>query len=261
MKLLDGKKIAADWQKALNKKVAGKCLAAVMVGDNPASVLYLKKKADMAKKLGVTFTLHSLPANTTTEKVVALVRKLNTSQRVNGIIVQLPLPSKMNEAKILEAIAPSKDVDGLTDASLTEDGVLPATAAGIVRLLESYWIPLTCQSVALIGFTRLLNVALAVYLSSRGNEVVVVQKGTQDMAELKRADIIITAAGRPGLVLGKHVGRGAVVVDAGITRRGKTVVGDVDFESVKKQAAYITPVPGGVGPMTVMALFANLAEL
>jgi methylenetetrahydrofolate dehydrogenase (NADP+)/methenyltetrahydrofolate cyclohydrolase len=261
MKLLDGKKVSADWQKSLKKKLQGKRLDAVMIGDDSSSILYLKKKAEMAKKLGVKFELHKLSKTTTTTQAITLIKKLNEDKQVDGIIVQLPLPKSIDETKVLETVLPTKDVDGLTDANLMSGRVLPATAKGILHMLANYKISVTEQSVALVGFTRLLNVALAMHFSMRGNEVIVLQKDTKDMSELKHADIIITAVGHPKLIASSHVQSGAVVVDAGIARVGKQVVGDVDFLNVSKKASWLTPVPGGVGPMTVVALFANLLEL
>ena len=272
MKILDGKKISAEWQKGLKKKLKGKRLDAVIVGRDSASILYLKKKGEMAEKLGVDFTLHEMPTSTNTAKVVSLIKKLNEDRKVDGIIVQLPMPREVDDIEILETITPEKDVDGLTSASLASGRILPATAKGILHLLASYKIPLTNQAIALVGFTRLLNVALSVYFSRQGLEVVVLQKDTKDMSELKNADIIVTAVGVPSLIKASHIHNNAVVVDAGIARKGhantkgvrwagKKVVGDVDFDGVEKKVKWLTPVPGGVGPMTVTALFANLAGL
>lgn len=261
MKILDGKRVSTLWSKGLKTKLRGRRLDGVMIGADKASALYLQKKGEMARELGVEFVLHHLPATTTTRQAVAVVEKLNANAKTTGIIVQLPLPSTIDEAAVVEAIAPYKDVDGLTTASLVEGKILPATARGVVKLLAHYKIPMVCQSVALVGFSRLLNVALSVYFSKLGNEIVILQKGTRDMHELKKADIIITATGVAKLIGVKEIASGAVVIDAGISRVGSLVTGDVDAQTLMGREGFITPVPGGVGPMTVVALFANLTEL
>lgn len=260
--LLDGKKLAEKVTHNLMGKFKGVgVLAAVQVGDNPASELYLKKKGDLAKKLGVKFDWHKLSGRSTTAQVVNLIRKLNCDQKVAGIIVQLPLPKQCNTDTVVNAVEPSKDVDGLTDVNILSGEVLPATAAGILKLLANYKISLLGKRVVLVGFTRLLNLPMSLYFSRMGNSVTVLQEGTKDFGALKQADLIISAVGKANLIKGKDIQAGAVVVDAGISVvKGKTV-GDCETKTVSSKAGYLTPVPGGVGPMTVVSLLSNLLEL
>ncbi len=260
MKLLDGKKLAAKLQQDLKRKKSPGSLEAILIGDNPASIMYLRKKAEMAKDLGVLFHLHKFSSQSPMKKITDEIKRLNTDKKVAGIIVQLPLPNRFSTEEIVNMVVVHKDVDGLTDENIVTSKILPATAAGILKLLKHYRINMQRKKIVLVGFTRLLNIPLSIYFARQGNEVVVIQEGTKNMSELKTADIIITAVGKPKLIVGKHIKKGAVVIDAGISRVDKKVVGDVDFGSVSKKAAYFTPVPGGVGPMTVVSLFANLFE-
>lgn len=261
MILLDGKKLAAALQQDLRRKTAPGSLEAVLVGDNPASVMYLQKKGEMAKSLGVPFHLHRFSSRASEASIIKKIEQLNTDRKVAGIIVQLPLPKKFRTEAIVNSVAVNKDIDGLNDENIATSRMLPATAEGILKLLSHYRIRTKKRKIVLVGFTRLLNIPLSIYFTRQGNRVAVVQEHTKNMAELKNADIIITAAGKPKLITGRWVKQGAVVVDAGISRIGKRVVGDVDFDSVSKKASYLTPVPGGVGPMTVVSLFANLFGL
>ncbi len=261
MILLDGKKLAAKLQQELGRKKASGSLEAILVGDNPASIMYLKKKSEMAKSLSVSFHLHKFPSRAKEAGVIEKIEKLNADKKVAGIIVQLPLPKKFDTEKIVNVVVPNKDVDGLTDENIATSNILPATAAGILKLLGHYRINTKRKKIVLVGFTRLLNIPLSVYFTRQGSEAVVIQEGTKNINELKDADIIITAVGKPKLITGRHIKKGAVVVDAGISRIGKKVMGDVDTPSVSRRAGYLTPVPGGVGPMTVVSLFANLFEV
>ena len=259
VQLLDGKRTAADWAKRLQGRFKGVGrLAAVTVGDDAASRLYLEKKAAMAKGLGAGFVLYWLPVSVGTRAVKQKIAQLNRDRRVAGIIVQLPLPKRLDSAEIVNVIAPSKDVDGLTDANISSGGMLPATAVGIIELVRRYKLELRRKQIVLLGFSRLLNVPLALYLSGQGNSITILQKGTRDHSCLRQADVVVSAVGSPKLIRGKDVKPGAIIIDAGIARVGKSVVGDVDRNSVDKRAGWLTPVPGGVGPMTVIALFANL---
>lgn len=260
-KLLDGKKLAAKLQQSLQRKKASGSLEAILVGDNPASIMYLKKKAEMAKSLGVSFHLHKFPSRASERSVIKKIKKLNAEREVAGIIVQLPLPKNFDTEKIVNAVVPGKDIDGLSDENIATSNILPATAAGILKLLGHYRIGTKRKKIVLVGFTRLLNIPLSVYFARQGSEVIVIQEGTKNIGELKNASIIITAVGKPKLITGRHIKKGAVVIDAGISRIGKKVVGDVDASSVSLKVSYLTPVPGGVGPMTVVSLFANLYEV
>jgi len=259
--LLDGKKLAEKLTRSLTGKFKGVGkLAAVLVGENSASVLYLRKKGELAEKLGVKFELVKLPKNSSTKKVVEEIQRLNSDKGVAGIIVQLPLPKQIDVDVVVNAALPNKDVDGLTDANILSGNVLPATATGILRLLTEYKIDLRNKKIGLVGFTRLLNLPLSLHFARLGNSVVVLQEGTKNFGELKMVDVIITAVGKPGLISGKDIKWGAVVIDAGIVTINGKVRGDCDA-SVSKMAGWMTPVPGGVGPMTVVSLLVNLKKL
>jgi len=263
MKILDGKKVAAKLKKNLTRKFNRKTggLAAVLVGRDPASILYLTKKAVMAKKLGVKFNIHKLKTSVSEMAVIKKIQSLNNNRDVGGIIVQLPLPQKFNLTRIVNSIDVKKDVDGMTDGNIATGMVLPATAVGILKLLADYKIKVRGKNVVLLGFTRLLNVPLSIYLVRQGNSVIILQKGTKDMDRIRQADIIVSATGVPNLIKGSLIKRNAVVVDAGISQVQGRVAGDVDTKSVSQRAKYLSPVPGGVGPMTVVSLFSNLLDI
>jgi len=262
MKLLDGKKLAEKLTRNLTGRFRGiGKLAAVLVGENPASMLYLRKKRELAAKLGVGFELHKLPATSSAKRVMDAIGRLNNDKKVAGIIVQLPLPKHLNTDEIVNMVSSSKDVDGLTDVNILSGEVLPATATGILKLLAEYRISLRNKKVALVGFTRLLNLPLSLYFTRLGNPIVILQEGTKNFDELLTADIIVTAVGKAKLIKGRNIKSGAVVVDAGISSVKGKVVGDCEFSTVAKKAGYLTPVPGGVGPMTVVSLLINLKEL
>lgn len=263
MKILNGTSLAKEWEARLlatkPKKVGD--LVGVLIGNDPASILYLDLKGKMAKRLGIGFRLHKLPAGASKKKVVELIESLNSDKGVGGIIVQLPLPAKFSADEIVNLVAEEKDVDGLSDATIQKGAVLPATAAGIVAMLNHYKIDVRDKDVVLIGFSRLLNVPLSLYMARSGAKVTVLQESTKDRALLKKADIIVTAAGVRNLIKGADVKMGVVVIDAGIVKEGKKVYGDVHYESVAKKASAITPVPGGVGPMTLVGLLSNLINM
>lgn len=260
MTILDGKKVAAKWKKDLARSSHGKVgsLSAILVGGNPASVLYLKKKAKMANELGIKFDIYKFKTNVNETKVIKKIQSLNENDRVGGIIIQLPLPSHFDSAKVINSIHDSKDVDGMTDKNIASGNVLPATAAGILRMLDEYKIKVQNKNIVLLGFTRLLNVPLSVYWASRGNRVTVLQDKTKDMKILKQADVIVSATGVPSLITGTLIKKDAIVIDAGIAQVRGRVAGDVDLQTVAKKAKYVSLVPGGVGPITVVSLFANL---
>ena len=262
MILLEGKKLADKLTRELTGKFIGVgVLAGVLVGENPASILYLKKKKELAETLGVKFVLHKLPSKATLKQVVGLIEKLNCDKKVVGIIIQLPLPKHLDTDTIVNAVEPKKDVDGLTDANILSGEVLPATATGILKLLAEYKISLVNKKIVLVGWTRLLNLPLSLYFARKGNQVVVIQEGTKNFGEIKTADIIITAVGKANLIKGKDIKAGVIVVDAGITNIRGRLAGDCEFGSVSKKASFLTPVPGGVGPMTVVSLLINLKTI
>lgn len=263
MLILDGQKLARKWEADLlkNKSSHVPDLAGVLVGSDPSSVLYLKLKEKMARRLGIGFRLCTLPATASKARLRALIDDLNSDESVGGVIVQLPLPDKFVVDEVVNWVDPRKDVDGLSDVMINSGEILPATAAGIVKLISHYNIKVNDKKIVLVGFSRLLNIPLSIYFAKLGASVAVVQEGTKDFKELKSADVIVTAVGKRNLIRGSHVKEGVVVFDAGIVKEKGKVYGDVDFASVGAKSSAITPVPGGVGPMTLVALLSNLITL
>jgi len=240
-------------------------LVIVLVGNDPASELYVKKKLEKAASIGVNATLERLPGDVKEGELLALVEKLNKDKSVHGFIVQSPIPKHIDYSKIVEAIDPKKDVDGWTSTNtgkmfLGVPGFLPATPAGIIRLLEYYKVKFAGAEAVVIGRGNVVGKPLAFMLLQKDATVTICHSKTKNLAEhTKRADIVIAAAGSPGLLKADMVKEGAYVVDVGTTRVGEKIMGDVDFANVIKKAN-CTPVPGGVGPMTVAMLISNVIE-
>lgn len=233
------------------------CLATVLIGDDPASHTYVRMKQRRAGKLGLESRRVQLPAETTTEEAVAAVRTLSDDDTVDGILVQHPAPEHVDELAVFEAIAPKKDVDGVTMASfaamgLSAKGFHSCTPEGIVRLLDAYELPISGKRVCVVGRSAILGKPIGLLLLARDATVTFCHSRTVDLAaEVAQADIVVAAVGRPELVRGEWIKPGAVVVDAGYNPGN---VGDVEFSAAKARASYITPVPGGVGPMTIAVL-------
>ena len=239
-------------------------LAAVQVGDNAASKIYLRNKIRACDEAGVHSEVHPLPADCPQSAVIAALEKLNRDSRVHGILLQLPLSPQHDSEKIMQSIAPEKDVDGLTRQSL---GALiaghpsfePCTPAGVIALLERAGVALDGRHAVVIGRSVIVGKPMALMLMARGATVTICHSRTGDLAQhTRRADILVAAIGRPRFISGDMVKRGAAIIDVGINRLpdGK-LAGDVDFTAVREVAGWITPVPGGVGPMTVAMLIAN----
>lgn len=239
-------------------------LAVVLVGENPASRVYVRNKTKACEEVGIRSFQHDLPENTTQEKLLSLVRDLNQNSDVHGILVQLPLPKQINEIEILEAIDPGKDVDGFHPYNvgrlmIGNPTLQPCTPFGIMRLLDSTGMDLTGKEAVVIGRSNIVGKPMALMLLKRNATVTMCHSKTVNLAEKARsADILVAAVGRAKFVKGDWVKEGAVVIDVGMNRdeMGK-LCGDVDFDAAKKRAAYITPVPGGVGPMTIAMLLKN----
>ena len=277
MQLLDGKKVASELTHKLQGKVAalkGKGvlpkLVIVLVGEDPASLSYIKQKRKASEETGITAETMTLrPEDVTTDSMIALVEKLNADASVHGFIVQLPLPAHVETPKVLKAVDPRKDVDGFTAYNLgkmflsTEfEDLAPCTPRGVIRLLEYYEIKFEGVDVTMVGASNTVGKPLAIMLKNRGATVTICDKSTKDLAAHTRgAEILIVAAGKAKLITAEMVREGAIVVDVGINRNleGK-IVGDVDFENVAPKTSYISPVPGGVGPMTVACLMENLVR-
>lgn len=273
MILLDGRKLAAEQHLKLQRQIAAlkrkritPGLAIIMVGATPDSRVYVKRKQELCHKLGINFWLEDLPSSVSEAKVLSVIKKFNQDKKVHGAIVQLPVPKKFDAVKLINAITPAKDVDGLCaeNLGLLELGqprFIPATALGIWLLIEKYHIPLKGKDVTVVGFGKVAGMPISILLANLKSTVTIVNESTTDLKDKTRAaDILITAAGCPNLVNGSMIKKGAVVIDAGISQSGKHWVGDVEFASAAKRASHITPVPGGVGPLTVSALIANLVQ-
>ena len=283
-KIIDGKQVAADMRAELKIEVANlkkdnivPGLAVVLVGDDPASRSYVTAKERACADLGIFSDDNRLAADTSQEELMALVEKLNKDPKINGILVQLPLPKHLNESEVLLEIDPAKDVDGFHPVNVGkmvvgEEAFLPCTPHGIIQLLVRNKVPLEGAEVVVVGRSNIVGKPIANMLiqkSPTGNATVTVcHTRTKNMAEhVKRADIIIAAAGRPNTITADMVKDGAVVIDVGVNRvedstkkRGYRLVGDVDFEAIVPKASLITPVPGGVGPMTITMLLYNTVE-
>jgi len=241
-------------------------LAVVLVGDDPASRVYVGQKEKACKEVGFNSFLHRLPEDTSQEELLSLVEELNRDEGVHGILVQLPLPRHMDSDTILEAISPEKDVDGfhpvnmghlVTGLPCTE----PCTPKGIMYLLESYGIELEGKKAVVLGRSNIVGKPIAHMLMARNATVTICHSRTPDIASYTReADIVIAAVGRPRFLTAEMVKEGSVIVDVGINRLEEGLVGDVDFDAVKGKASWITPVPGGVGPMTIAMLLLNTME-
>jgi methylenetetrahydrofolate dehydrogenase (NADP+) / methenyltetrahydrofolate cyclohydrolase len=239
------------------------CLATVLVGDDPASHTYVRMKANRCRAAGLDSRRHDLPAHTDTADVVGLVRELSVDTQVDGILVQHPMPSHINEREVFDAIVPSKDVDGVTTASFaamsfSEPGFASCTPAGIIRLLDAYEVPLAAQEAVIVGRSPILGKPVGMLLLARDATVTFCHSKTADLAEaVRRADIVVAAVGRPELIRGNWIKPGAVVIDAGYNAGN---VGDVEYAAAAERARLITPVPGGVGPMTIAVLLAQTVQ-
>lgn len=239
-------------------------LAVVIVGNNPASQVYVRNKMKACENVGFYSENIELDENISEEELLQEIDKLNKNDRINGILVQLPLPSHINELKIINSISPEKDVDGFHVANIgkmvigDETGFLSCTPYGIMQLLEEYKIEIAGKDAVIIGRSNIVGKPMALMLIQKGATVQVCNSRTKDLRKkLNDADIIIVAAGVPKLLKKEDVKEGAVVIDVGINRVDGKICGDVDYEEVAERASYITPVPGGVGPMTIASLIKN----
>ena len=273
-KILDGKATANDLLKDVTNKISKlkakgivPGLAVILVGDNPASQVYVRNKRKKAEKLGINFVLKELPKDSTQEEVLQLVEQFNHDEKINGILVQSPLPKQIDEEKVIRMIDPKKDVDGLHSQNL---GLLfgnikqyypvACTPKGVITLLNKYQINVDGKNVVIVGRSKLVGKPLLALLNNLNATVTLAHSHTHNLEEItKKADILIATVGKIGVITADMVKDGAVVVDVGMNH-GK-LVGDVDFDNVKEKASYITPVPGGVGPMTVATLMEQVVEL
>jgi len=270
--IIDGKALAKKLRESIarhvevliedHKVMPG--LAVVLVGDDPASQVYVNSKKKMAEQVGIRSFSHELPKNTSQDEILKLIKKLNQDKKVHGILVQLPLPKQIDTDTVLRAIDPAKDVDGLHVENIGRlvsglPGPVPCTPFGCLLLIKSVEKNLTGLNAVVVGRSNLVGKPMAQLLLREHCTVTMCHSRTPQLAHITRqADILVVAAGKPGIVKADWVKPGAVVIDVGITsREDGTLAGDVDFEDVSKVAGYITPVPGGVGPMTIACLLGN----
>ena len=269
--LIDGKVVAKAVKEEVRSRVEAlkargirPGLATVLVGDDPASHVYVRNKQRTCEELGMHSVGHNLPATTSQADVLALIDRLNRDPAIHGILVQLPLPKPLRSEPILYAVSPDKDVDGLHPVNIGklmmgEPRFVPCTPAGIMAMLDYYKLPIEGKTAVVVGRSNLVGKPAAMLLLHRHATVTICHSKTPDLAEVcRRADILVAAMGKARFIRGEMVKDGAVVIDVGINRQpdGK-LVGDVDFEAVAARASWITPVPGGVGPMTIAMLMQN----
>ena len=280
--IIDGKQVAADIRAEVAQKVAalkknGKnaCLAVILVGENPASVSYVTGKQKALAEVGMQDRSVHLPENTTEEDLLKLIDQLNNDDTVHGILVQLPPPKHINEDKVIMAISPEKDVDGFHPVNvgnmmIGRPGFLPCTPHGIIVLLQRMGIETSGKHAVVIGRSNIVGKPVSVLLAQKSVNctVTLCHTGTKNLPEItKQADIVVVASGHPHTLTGDMIKQGAVVIDVGVNRipdsskkSGYRLVGDCDFDDLKEKASFITPVPGGVGPMTIAMLMVNTLE-
>lgn len=270
-KLINGKEVSLAVQErirketeALKEKGITPGLAVVIVGDDPASRTYVNNKKKACERVGFHSEEYALPTTTTQEELLALVKELNQRPEINGILVQSPLPKGLDEKMIVENIDPNKDVDAFHAVNvgkimIGDFSFLPCTPAGVIELLDYEGIDIAGKECVVLGRSNIVGKPMAMLLLHRNGTVTICHSRTKNLQEVcSRADILVAAVGKPGFVTGDMVKEGAVVIDVGINRNAEgKLCGDVDFDSVVPKAAYLTPVPGGVGPMTIAMLMQN----
>lgn len=268
--IIDGKLVSAavkdrvaDEVKDLNKKGISVCLAVILVGQDPASQIYVANKKKTCESLGIISKEFLLPETATQEELLALIQQLNEDKTVNGILCQLPLPKGLDEKVVLEAIDPNKDVDAFHPVNvgrimIGDYDFLPCTPAGVMEMLNYYNIDVNGKECVVIGRSNIVGKPMGMLLLHKDGTVTICHSRTKNLSEVtRRADILVAAVGRAKFVTADMVKDGAVVIDVGMNRESGKLCGDVDFENVAKKASYITPVPGGVGPMTIATLMQN----
>ena len=272
--IIDGKKISGEIKDELKEQVAiykaqGKeiCLAVIQVGEDPASCVYVRNKKKACEYIGIKSLSSELPEETTEAKLLSLVEELNARVDVNGILVQLPLPKQINEEKVLNAISPLKDVDGFHPMNvgslcIGKRGFVSCTPAGVIQLLKRSGISISGKECVVVGRSNIVGKPMALLLLQENGTVTVAHSRTEELkAVTRRADILVVAVGKPQMITEDYVKEGAVVIDVGIHRdENNKLCGDVDYGAVAPHCSAITPVPGGVGPMTIAMLMKNCVE-
>lgn len=272
--IIDGKKISQEIKDELREKVSELkeqgteiALAVIQVGEDPASSVYVRNKKRACEYIGIRSVSYEIPETTTQEELLAIIDDCNNDPEINGILVQLPLPEHIDEDTVIKAIAPEKDVDGFHPQSvgamtIGEPGFLPCTPAGIIQLLKRSDIDIEGKECVIVGRSNIVGKPMALLLLRENGTVTICHSRTKDLREVtKRADILVVAIGKPKFIDASYIKEGAVVIDVGIHRNQENkLCGDVDYESVAPHTSAITPVPGGVGPMTIAMLMNNCVE-
>ena len=270
--IIDGKAIAKKVREEVAAEVGaikakgGRApkLAVILVGDDPASQIYVRNKERAAAEVGMSSEIRRIPSSIKESELIEIIRQMNADKEINGILVQLPLPEGLNESRATAEVSPEKDVDGLTPFNMgllirgDEPKLLPCTPQGIMALILSTGIDIKGKEAVVVGRSNIVGKPTALMLLQKHATVTICHSRTRDLGEVtRRADILVAAVGSPGIIQKGMVKPGAVIIDVGTNRVGEKLVGDVDFEGVRERAAYITPVPGGVGPMTIAMLLRN----
>ena len=275
--LLEGKKIAEDIKQGIKAKVKeirdkydrAPILASIQVGENAASAVYLKAQKKTAEELGIEYRLETLENNITEGKALEIINNLNKEPKVNGIIIQMPLPAHLDAKTLCSCVHPVKDVEGMHPASLGRilskgAGIIPCTAAAVIELIKSTKVDLYGKEAVIVGHSEIVGKPVALLLLNEFATTTVCHIATSDKGKLaehvKRAEVLVAAVGKAGLIKGDWIKEGAIVIDVGINRVEGKIVGDVEFEQASKRASFITPVPGGVGPLTVTMLMRNVVS-
>jgi len=277
MEILDGKytssvmlqNLKTEIQKYIQQGKRAPRIDILLVGDDYASQMYVNMKEKKALDLGISVNVHNFEKDINENDLLNLISQLNNDKSVDGIMVQLPMPEHINESEVLESILPSKDVDGLTSTNLGKlfkndsSAIAPATAKGVIKLLDNYDIKVDGKRAVVIGRGDISGLPIAAMLQNRNATITICHSHTQNLKDIcKDADILVSSTGRAEYINSEYVKNGSVVIDVGTNRNSEgKLVGDIDFNSVKDIAGYITPVPGGVGPMTIACLFDNLIEM
>jgi methylenetetrahydrofolate dehydrogenase (NADP+)/methenyltetrahydrofolate cyclohydrolase len=272
-KLLEGKPIAEKIKEGIRQEVQSlknkPVLASIMVGENAGAAAYVKSQQKTAEGLCIEYQLHKLEADTSEDELIEFIKDLNNDKFVNGIIVQMPLPGQIDYKRISQNILPQKDAEGMHPINIGKivfgkAKILPCTPAAVMELLNSTGIDLYGKEVVVVGHSEIVGKPLSLLLLDKFATVTVCHIGTSKAGKLeehvRKAEVLIVAVGKAGLINGEWIKEGAIVIDVGINRVGDKIVGDVEFEGAQKRASYITPVPGGVGPLTVTMLMRNLVE-
>jgi methylenetetrahydrofolate dehydrogenase (NADP+) / methenyltetrahydrofolate cyclohydrolase len=272
-KLLEGKPIAEKIKGQIKQEISflkrAPVLASIQVGENAGAESYAKSQKKVAESLGIVYQFHKLSQDTSEDKLAEFIQKLNADKSVDGIIVQMPLPQEIDYKKISQYISPEKDAEGMHPANIgkipfNQTKILPCTPAAVMELLKETTIDLYGKEVVVVGHSEIVGKPLALLLLDKFATVTVCHIGTSKAGKLaehvQKAEILIVAVGKAGLIKGEWVKVCAIVIDVGINRVGDKIVGDVEFDSAEKRASWITPVPGGVGPLTVTMLMRNLVE-